>query len=217
MGYNEHYFVAKLREELEKIHEIARDTLNQSAVRQKEYYDRGIKEIKYAPGNLVRRWQPQIASGAKKKMARNWTGPWIIIEKLTDVLFKIKHSHNSPPVIIHADNLKPYKGEKTMPWFKPSKTILDATIPDLSLFESRKNDKAEFYPEETLSGSASFDKVQENNRDANSYTMGTPTFELPPDGVQTPPSDQTESRNPSIKTRVRRTVRPPLRYRSVQS
>lgn len=66
VGSNEHYFVAKLREELEKIHEIARDTLNQSAVRQKEYYDRGIKEIKYAPGNLVRRWQPQIASGAKK-------------------------------------------------------------------------------------------------------------------------------------------------------
>lgn len=217
VGSNEHYFVAKLREELEKIHEIARDTLNQSAVRQKEYYDRGIKEIKYAPGNLVRRWQPQIASRAKKKMARNWTGPWIIIEKLTDVLFKIKHSHNSPPVIIHADNLKPYKGEKTMPWFKPNKTILDATIPDLSLFESRKNDKAEFYPEETLSGSASFDKVQENNRDANSDTMGTPAFELPPDGVQTPPSDQTESRNPSIKTRVGRTIRPPLRYRSVQS
>lgn len=147
-------------------------------------------------------------------MARNWTGPWIIIEKLTDVLFKIKHSHNSPPVIIHADNLKPYKGEKTMPWFKRNKTILDATIPDLSLFESRKNDKAEFYPEETLSGSAGFDKVQEiivemqiliqwEHRHSSCH--------------RTKFRHRLVTRNPSIKTRVRRTVRPPLRYRSVPS
>ncbi|CAG2205912.1 unnamed protein product [Mytilus edulis] len=127
---------AKIREELEKAHEIAREKLKRTAIRQKDYYDRNVKEINYANGDLVRRWQPQVVKGGKKKLYRNWTGPWVIIEKLTDVLFKIKHSKNSPNVVVHADNLKKYKGVKSVSWFKPEKTILHAQPPLINYFDS---------------------------------------------------------------------------------
>ena len=133
---NEHYYVAKIRDELEKVHEIARDNLQKAAIRQKEYYDRNIKEIKYCAGDLVRRWQPQVMKGAKRKLTRNWTGPWVIVEKLTDVLFKIKHSKNSPIVVIHADNLKPYHGEISLPWYKPQITTFEGELPDLNYFKN---------------------------------------------------------------------------------
>ncbi|VDI51822.1 Hypothetical predicted protein [Mytilus galloprovincialis] len=133
---NEHSFVAKIREELEKAHEIAREKLKRTAIRQKDYYDRNVKEINYANGDLVRRWQPHVVKGGKKKLYRNWTGPWVIIEKLTDVLFKIKHSKNSPNVVVHADNLKKYTGVKSVSWFKPEKTILHAQPPLINYFDS---------------------------------------------------------------------------------
>lgn len=103
---NEHYFVAKVRDELQKVHESAREKLGRTAIRQKEYYDRNIKEINYSTGDLVRRWQPQIITEGKRKLGRNWTGPWVIIEKLTDVLFKIRHSTNSPIVVVHVHVLQ---------------------------------------------------------------------------------------------------------------
>ena len=48
-----------------------------------------------------------------KKLARNWTGPWIIVERLSGVLYKIKHSQNSKEVVIHADNIKRFNVRKT--------------------------------------------------------------------------------------------------------
>ncbi|CAG2199673.1 unnamed protein product [Mytilus edulis] len=80
------------------------------------------------------RWQPQVVKGGKKNLYRNC--PWVIIEKLTDVLFKIRHSKNSPNVVVHADNLKKYKGVKSVSWFKPEKTILHAQPPLINYFDS---------------------------------------------------------------------------------
>ena len=35
-------------------------------------------------------------------------------------MFKIQHSKNSNPVIVHGDNLKPYFGQKQFTWFNSS-------------------------------------------------------------------------------------------------
>ncbi|CAC5370512.1 unnamed protein product [Mytilus coruscus] len=69
----------------------------------------------------------------------NWTGPWVIFEKLTDVLFKIRHSKNSPNAVVHADNLK-NKGEKSVPWYKPQKTILHGQPSEINYFDSEQEE-----------------------------------------------------------------------------
>ncbi|CAC5397706.1 unnamed protein product [Mytilus coruscus] len=132
---------------LEKAHEIARERLKSTAIRQKDYCDRNVKEINYASDYLVRRWQPHVVKVGKKKLYKNWTGPWVIVEKLTDVLFKIRHSKNSPIAVVYADNLKKYKVKKSVPWYKPEKTILHAQPPEINYFdrehEERRNDATE--------------------------------------------------------------------------
>lgn len=37
------------------------------------------------------------------------------MKRLSDVLFQIKHAKNSKPVVVHADNIKPYRGNKQYP------------------------------------------------------------------------------------------------------
>ena len=38
----------------------------------------------------------------------------MVIEKLFDVLFRLKNSANSPSFVIHGDNLKRYHGKQTV-------------------------------------------------------------------------------------------------------
>ncbi|CAG2196786.1 unnamed protein product [Mytilus edulis] len=140
---SEHDHVMKLQDKLKTIHEIARVSLGTAAKRQKRQYDKNVKRMDYSEGDLVRRYQPRTAKGVKKKLSRFWTGPWVIVEKLSNVLYKIKHSPNSTPVIIHADNLKLYKGEKVPKWFKPQKTIVQAEMPNLQAFEDMRQNNME--------------------------------------------------------------------------
>jgi hypothetical protein len=69
-------------------------------------------------------------TGLKLKIARHWTGPWVIIDKLGDVIFKIQHSRASVQVVIHGSNLKPYKGNKMASWLK--KIVREKTPVELS-------------------------------------------------------------------------------------
>ena len=56
----------------------------------------------------------------------------IITEKICDVLFKLQHAHNSPPVVVHGDNIKPYV--ETFEWFRvPTQSV--EIVPDLKNFE----------------------------------------------------------------------------------
>lgn len=110
-------YVANLEDRLSEAHKIARLNLGISAERQKLIYDAGVKSKRYSVGDMVWRNQKKNVVGRKSKIARHWSGPWVICEKLSDVLFKIKFSRNSTPVVVHGDNLKPYSGDKKFDWF----------------------------------------------------------------------------------------------------
>lgn len=106
---NESAYVRKLELELATTGEIVRELTGKTSQRQKRYYDRKVREINYDIGELVRRNQPKIITGTKAKLARSWTGPWTIVQRLSDVLYQIRHSTLSKLVVVHADNLKPFK------------------------------------------------------------------------------------------------------------
>ena len=91
-----------------ELYDIVRDVTGKEVNRQKRYYDRNVRVVNYDIGDLVRRNQRKIIKGTKSsKLTRNWTGTWYIVKRLSDVLYQIRHSKTSKPVIIHADNLQP--------------------------------------------------------------------------------------------------------------
>ena len=106
-------YVRELCENLDIVHRIARECTSKAVLRQKKHYDKSAVSKSYDVGDVVRRFQPKQIIGTKLKLARNWSGPWVITRRLSDVLFEIKHSKNSKAVIVHADNLKSFHVRKT--------------------------------------------------------------------------------------------------------
>ena len=101
-------YIRILESSLSELYDIVRDVTGKEVNRQKRYYDRNVRVVNYDIGDLVRRNQRKIIKGTKSsKLTRNWTGPWYIVKRLSDVLYQIRHSKTSKPVIIHADNLQP--------------------------------------------------------------------------------------------------------------
>ncbi|CAC5408224.1 unnamed protein product [Mytilus coruscus] len=130
-------YIQELEERLKGAHDLARKHLKVSAERQKILYNTNVKRHNYEIGDLVWRNQKKKIPGLKLEIARQWTGPWVVVDKKSDIIFKIQHSKNSGAVIIHGDNLKPYRGNKTAKWFrKNNEERIPVAIPDLTEFLS---------------------------------------------------------------------------------
>lgn len=102
---NESAYVRELELELATTGEIVREVTGNISQRQKRYYDRKVRGINYDICELVRRNKPKKITGTKAKLARSWTGPWTIVQRLSDVLYQIRHSKSSKLVVVNADSL----------------------------------------------------------------------------------------------------------------
>lgn len=106
-------YVQWLNHTFEITFNFARDNLLKAAVRQKNNYDRGIKPRNFAVGDFVWRWYPPTAG---IKLGLGWIGPYKILEKITDVTYKIQESPDSRQINVHVDHLKPYLGAVPLVW-----------------------------------------------------------------------------------------------------
>ena len=106
-------YVQWLSHTFEVTFNFANENLSKAASRQKNNYDRGIKPRNYKIGDFVWRWYPPTAG---IKLGLGWTGPFKIIEKFSDVTYKIKEKPESREFTVHVDHLKPYLGTVPLPW-----------------------------------------------------------------------------------------------------
>ena len=74
--------------------------------RQKENYDKGIKEKQLKPGDRVLLFTPQLKPDEASKFHRMWTGPYVIKKKLTYVTYKIQKEGSTRSKVVHFNNLK---------------------------------------------------------------------------------------------------------------
>ena len=100
-------YVEWLKTSLELSLDVAFENLKPSALKQKRAYDVGLKPRKFNADDIVWRWYPPLGN---QKLAMGWVGPYKIIERLTDVTYKIEHVDNKKQLVVHVDHLKPYKG-----------------------------------------------------------------------------------------------------------
>jgi hypothetical protein len=104
-------YVSNKIEQMEMAFEYVRNNLAKNAVRQKRIYDLKSSGNNLEKGQKVWLFTPFQRKGLSSKLARKWTGPYIIIEKLGDVLFKIKKNINNKKEktkLVHFDRLKLY-------------------------------------------------------------------------------------------------------------
>ena len=127
-------YASDLRDKLRSMYELVRNHLQKASLRQKKQYDCRVKEHNYSVGDHVWRNQWQSPPGLKAGIRRHWTGPWMVTEKLCDVLFRLKHSADSPSVVIHGDNMKLYHGEQKLYIQVPPTQVTDIRFPDITEF-----------------------------------------------------------------------------------
>ncbi len=112
-------YVADLREKLRGAYERVRHTLQLSARRQKRNYNRNTKDPEYQVGDFVWLYSHQRKPGISRKLVLPWVGPYLVISKLCDVVFRIQRTPRCKPVVVHADRLKAYQGPPLRPWRFP--------------------------------------------------------------------------------------------------
>jgi hypothetical protein len=112
-------YALELREQLRQAHENARKVLKVSAERQRRNYDRRVTSIVYGEKEFVWLHNPQRKVGVSSKLRLPWEGPYLIMDKLSDVHYRIQKSTKTAYKVVHADRLKRYEGPELQKWDKP--------------------------------------------------------------------------------------------------
>ena len=101
-----------LKRRLDMAHEYARDHLQKEIHRQRRQYYHEKKL--FEPGNKVWLFSPAASSKENSwELVQFWTGPWLVVEKKADVLYRITpHADMKallPDQTVSIDRLKPYR------------------------------------------------------------------------------------------------------------
>ena len=91
-----------------KAYSIARQRTGEKQEHQKEFHDNRVHGRFYQVGDKVWLHSPVIPRGHPKKLLHPWTGPWQIIKRLSDAVYRIQGtSGHWKRLVVHFDRLKP--------------------------------------------------------------------------------------------------------------
>ncbi|KAJ8961386.1 hypothetical protein NQ318_014631 [Aromia moschata] len=110
-------FVEDLRERLNRIHRFASEKLKMHSDKMKQRLDTTSTETAFKPGDAVWLYGPKRTKGKSPKLQSNWEGPYTIIKKINDLVYRIQLSPRSKPKVVHLERLAKYTGHNPPNWF----------------------------------------------------------------------------------------------------
>ena len=129
-GSSETEYAAKLSEQMERIHQFARQHLKMSRERQKKNYDhRPVNQHRYNRGDAVWLYSPKRKKGVCPKLMRHFDGPFLVITRLSDILYRIQKGPKSKPKVVHHDRLKAYRGPNAPDWLTATTLSAQTSTP----------------------------------------------------------------------------------------
>ena len=81
----------------------------------KARYDRKASSGGFKVGDLVWLYNPQRKKGRSPKLQEPWEGPYAVITRINDVVYRIQRSKKSKMKIVHLDRLAKYIGDIELP------------------------------------------------------------------------------------------------------
>jgi hypothetical protein len=112
-------YTDNLQKKLEDVHHYVRDRIKLTSRRMKTRYDVHASGPLFKEGDLVWLYNPQRKKGFSPKLQRHWEGPYKIVKRVNDVVYRIQRG-SSKCKIVHVDRLSPYHGRDqntSMPGF----------------------------------------------------------------------------------------------------
>ncbi|KAJ8955166.1 hypothetical protein NQ318_009059 [Aromia moschata] len=98
-------YVSTLRQRMDDIHERVR-----ASDRMKETYDINANDGRYQPGNQVWSYNPQRRRGLSPKLQSSWEGPYEVVTRINDVIYRIQKLPRGKPRVVHFNRLAPFAG-----------------------------------------------------------------------------------------------------------
>ncbi|KAJ8950677.1 hypothetical protein NQ318_012756 [Aromia moschata] len=110
-------FVEDLRERLDRVHRFASEKLKMHSDKMKQRLDTTSTDTAFKPGDAVWLYAPKRTKGKSTKLQSNWEGPYTIIKKINDLVYRIQLSTRSNPKVVHLERLARYTGHNPHDWF----------------------------------------------------------------------------------------------------
>lgn len=105
----------RLREQLQRVHDHNRRALHQASRRMKDRYDLRVTTQQLAVGDAVWLFNPRRRIGRCPKLQSDWEGPYKVVQKIGDVIYKIQKPGKVKTVTVHRDRLMPFQGSDGLP------------------------------------------------------------------------------------------------------
>lgn len=99
-------WVNKLKERLDWAHDLARNNIELEMVRQKRYHDTKLSWESFNPGQKVYIYFPVVQKGTSRKLTSFWRGPFLIIDKLSDLTYRVRDDESKAEQVVHIDRMK---------------------------------------------------------------------------------------------------------------
>ncbi|CAI5669498.1 unnamed protein product [Oreochromis niloticus] len=102
-------YYRRLREQLQVVHDYTRQAQASAGVRQKRAYDTKCRRGAFVPGDKVWVYCPFRKRGVSPKLCSHWQGPAEVVERLTEVVYRVRMPGPGRLVVLHQDRLSPYR------------------------------------------------------------------------------------------------------------
>jgi hypothetical protein len=200
---NQHTYVDRMKEKMSLVYDLARQNIQMKSNHQKRNYDLKSQVHRYEPGDAVWLHNPARKKGVSPKLSRPWEGPFRVINRLSDVTYRIQKSVKAVPKVVHFDRLKLYTGDNPPVW-KDKETIQMEVNDDLDETVLYTLDEYPHITEEKQTEKCKKvkDKVIKKKKLDNVETISD--VEIEATGI---------TNEPYITVRSKRTVNKPVRYR----
>ena len=106
-------YAATLRAETENAYHIVRTRMQRVQKRTKDYYDKNVTGSVFERGDRVRVYLPCTSKGQTRKLWRPWTGPYRVVKKISDVVYRVQLEGGRKRKVVHFNRLKKCEEDKT--------------------------------------------------------------------------------------------------------
>uniref|UniRef100_A0A2C9LGT8 Integrase p58-like C-terminal domain-containing protein n=1 Tax=Biomphalaria glabrata TaxID=6526 RepID=A0A2C9LGT8_BIOGL len=105
-------YVTELRGRLERVHTLARSRIKDSSDLMKTRYDRRANSTGFVEHDLVWLYNTKRRKGRSPKLQKNWEGPYRIVKRINDVVYRIQRGPRTKCKVVHVDRLYRYCREE---------------------------------------------------------------------------------------------------------
>jgi hypothetical protein len=104
-------YVEKLEESMDIAHSLAQKRLRIPTDQIKTRYNINAMAVTLSVGTPVWLYRPQWKKGLSPKLSKPWVGPYVILKRINDLVYRIQLSNRSKPMVVHRNHLREYVGE----------------------------------------------------------------------------------------------------------